>query len=214
MIDIIPQLLRSSPWNGTVPSQQQRTRWTKQRRSGYGLKWCLWWGDTARIYYLRTFANLEPGSVKIYCSLRPSKCLDTLVPRSSQMVKDFLEPVFFSKAKVGMKLRAFARQVCFPIEINFHSEWADWTTQQPPMCNQGIQYQMDNPEPCSPWQKSAENLIRIIKGKCKRRTVCRRIPKNCWSFGLRWEAEIYSSTSYKSGTTGMERINGDTIDIS
>ena len=41
-----------------------------------------------------------------------------------------------------------------------------------------------------------------------------RIPKTCWSFGLVQEAEIYSCTSYKGVTTGMERITGDTIDTS
>ena len=40
------------------------------------------------------------------------------------------------------------------------------------------------------------------------------IPKNCWSFGLVWEADMYYHTLYKVGTTGMGRITGDTIDIS
>ena len=44
--------------------------------------------------------------------------------------------------------------------------------------------------------------------------VCRRIPKKYQSFRLVWEAEIYSRTSYRGGTTGEELITADTIDIS
>ena len=68
-----------------------------------------------------------------------------------------------------------------------------------------------NSESWSPWKNRANNLIIIIKEEWKQRTVRRRIPKNFWSFGLAWEAEIYSHTLYKGGTTGMERITVDTI---
>ena len=44
--------------------------------------------------------------------------------------------------------------------------------------------------------------------------VLRRITKNCWSFGLVWESDIYYISSYKGGNTGTERITGETIDIS
>ena len=70
-----------------------------------------------------------------------------------------------------------------------------------------------NSEPYSPWQNCAENLIGLIKGKWKRGTVRWIIQKNCWSFVLVWEPDIYSCTSYKDGTTGMELITSDTIDI-
>ena len=44
--------------------------------------------------------------------------------------------------------------------------------------------------------------------------VRRLILKNCLSFGLVWEDGIYSHTLYKGDTRGMERISGETIDIS
>ena len=39
-------------------------------------------------------------------------------------------------------------------------------------------------EPYSPWQNQAENTLGIIKAKCKRRRIRRRIPKRCWDFGI------------------------------
>ena len=71
-----------------------------------------------------------------------------------------------------------------------------------------------NIEPYSPWQNKAENAIGIIKAKAKRRRIRRRVPKRCWDFGLVWEAEIYCRTAGKDGRTAMERITGDTPDIS
>ena len=114
-----------------------------------------------------------------------------------------------------MALRAFARQVGIPNELHFDIA-AD---QMGPHINfqraiREFRFEWINSEPCSPWQNCADNLIGIIKGKWKLRTVRRRTPKNYWSFGLVWEADIYSHTSYKGGTTGMELITGDTIDIS
>ena len=82
------------------------------------------------------------------------------------------------------------------------------------MYNQGMQYLMEKSRTLLTLADFTESLIVIIKGKWKQRTFCRRITRNCWSFGLVWEAEIYSRTSYKDGTTGMEHITGDTIDVS
>ena len=69
-------------------------------------------------------------------------------------------------------------------------------------------------EPYSPWQNKAENSIGIIKGKAKRRRIRRQIPRRCWDFGIVWESEIYCRTAGKDGRTALERITGDTTDIS
>jgi hypothetical protein len=69
-------------------------------------------------------------------------------------------------------------------------------------------------EPYSPWQNKAENVIGIIKGKAKRRRIRRRVPKRCWDFGLVWEAEIYCRTAGKDERTALERVTGDSTDIS
>ena len=36
----------------------------------------------------------------------------------------------------------------------------------------------------SPWQNKFESVIKIIKGKAKRRRVQRKIPKRVWDFGM------------------------------
>jgi hypothetical protein len=69
-------------------------------------------------------------------------------------------------------------------------------------------------EPFSPWQNKAESGIRIIKAKCKRLMVTRKVPKRIWDFALVWIAQIYSRTEMKHGRTGFEVITGDTPDIS
>ena len=41
-----------------------------------------------------------------------------------------------------------------------------------------------------------------------------KVLERFWSFGLFWEAKIYSQTLYKDGHTGMEHLIGDRVDIS
>ena len=69
-------------------------------------------------------------------------------------------------------------------------------------------------EPHSPWQNKAEGQIRIVKGRALRRAARRRVPKRLWDYGLVYEAQIYSRTAGTDGRTGMERLTGDTPDIS
>ena len=69
-------------------------------------------------------------------------------------------------------------------------------------------------EPYSPWQNKAKGNIKIVKDKAKRRRIRRQIPKRVWDFGMVWEAEIYTRTAGKDGRTALERITGDTPDIS
>ena len=102
---------------------------------------------------------------------------------------------FFSKDEVGMELRSFTRRLGIPNELHF-----DGADEQMGY-HRNFQYDIRefriewrNSESCSPWQNRANNLIIIIKEEWKQRTVLRRILKNFWSFGLAWEAEIYSHT--------------------
>jgi hypothetical protein len=69
-------------------------------------------------------------------------------------------------------------------------------------------------EPKSPWQNKCENIIGVIKKRAKGRRIRRRIPQCVWDFGIVWECEIYSRTANKEGRTGIERVTGDTADIS
>ena len=121
----------------------------------------------------------------------------------------------FSKAEVGMAHRAFKRQVGITNELHFDRASEQMGPHSNLQCDiREFRIEWRNPEPCSPWQNRADNMIGTIKGKWKRRTVLWRIPKNCWSFRLVWESEIYSRTLYKCGTTWTKCITGDTIDIS
>ena len=69
-------------------------------------------------------------------------------------------------------------------------------------------------EPHYPWQNKAKSVIKIIKGKSKRRIVQRNIPMRVWDFGMVWESEIYSHNAGKDGCPALERLTDDTIDIS
>ena len=69
-------------------------------------------------------------------------------------------------------------------------------------------------EPYSPQQNKSESVIKIIKVKANRIIVHSNIPKRFWDFGMVWEAEIYSHTLVKDGRPDLERLTGDTIDIS
>ena len=70
-------------------------------------------------------------------------------------------------------------------------------------------------EPYSQWQNRAENSVGKLKARWKRRMVRRRVPSRVWDYGLVYEAEIMSRmASGYDGRTGMERITGDTCDIS
>ena len=69
-------------------------------------------------------------------------------------------------------------------------------------------------EPYYPWQNKSESVIKIIKGKAKRRRVQSNKPKMVWYFGMVWEAEIYYRISGKDGRPSLERLTEYTIDIS
>lgn len=70
-------------------------------------------------------------------------------------------------------------------------------------------------EPFTPEQNAAEKSVRIIKSRWKWLMVRKRVPKRLWDMAMVWVAQIYSRTaSFNDGRTGMERITGDTCDIS
>lgn len=69
-------------------------------------------------------------------------------------------------------------------------------------------------EPHSPWQNKCENIIGVIMKKAKARRVRRRIPNQVWDYQIVWECQIYTRTCHNGKDTGLERLTGDTIDIS
>ena len=69
-------------------------------------------------------------------------------------------------------------------------------------------------EPYSPWKNKAESVIKTIKGESKRRRDQRNTHHRIRDSGMVWEAEIYYCTAGKYGHPSLERVTGDTIDIS
>jgi hypothetical protein len=70
-------------------------------------------------------------------------------------------------------------------------------------------------EPYTPKQNFAERMIGELKRKWKHCMVTRSIPSRLWDYGFVYEAEIMSRTARGSeGRTGIERLTGDSIDIS
>ena len=70
-------------------------------------------------------------------------------------------------------------------------------------------------EAMSQWQNKAEKVIGELKKRWIRRKVERNIPGRLWDYGLKWDSEIMSRTDRGPlGRTGVERISGNTPDIS
>ena len=69
-------------------------------------------------------------------------------------------------------------------------------------------------KPYYPWENKSESVIKIIKGESKRRRVRRNIPKRFWDFGTVWGVGIYFHTAGNDGRPALERLTGDTVDIS
>jgi hypothetical protein len=58
-------------------------------------------------------------------------------------------------------------------------------------------------------------MIGELKRRWKHHMVVRNVPSRLWDYGLRYEAEIMSRTARgPEGRTGIERITGDSVDIS
>ena len=120
-----------------------------------------------------------------------------------------------SKAQAGQMLTAFTQDVGIPNELVMDgaSEQTGPNTEMVKEIRRK-QIKVHITEPYSPWQNKAENAIGIIKSKHNNRMIKRSVPKVFWDFGLVWESEIYSRTTGKDGIVPLERLTGDTIDIS
>ena len=69
-------------------------------------------------------------------------------------------------------------------------------------------------ETYSPWQNIAEKLTGKVKEKCSQRMVNRQVPTRLWDYGLVFEYQNISITRGKGGRTPLEKVTGDTPDIS
>ena len=120
-----------------------------------------------------------------------------------------------SKSEAGQALNALTRDIGVPNTIirDGSLEQAGKATEFTKTMKR-FNIESRTTEPYTPRQNRAENVIGIIKGKAKRRRVKRNVPRRLWDYGIVWEAEIYSRTAGKDGRPALEKLLGDTIDIS
>ena len=71
-----------------------------------------------------------------------------------------------------------------------------------------------NTEPYSPWQNRAEDAIKRIKGRWKRSRRTTGCHRRLWDYGMRHEAELLARIAGPDGRTPIEKVTGETPDIS
>ena len=121
-----------------------------------------------------------------------------------------------SKAQAGEALRGLAEDIGVPNEIvcDGAAEQVGPRSDFYKTVNY-LRMRIKRTEPYSPWQNNAESAIRELKKRWKHRMATKRIPRRLWDYGLVYESEIMSRTARGDDKrTGIERITGDTPDIS
>ncbi|GFH56846.1 hypothetical protein CTEN210_13322 [Chaetoceros tenuissimus] len=120
-----------------------------------------------------------------------------------------------SKSDCGDSLQELCSQVGVPRELHRDNapEMSGSETSFMKLCRSN-KIISSYTEPHSPWQNKCENIIGVIMKKAKARRVRRRIPNKVWDYQIVWECQIYSRTCHNGKDTGLERLTGDTIDIS
>ena len=163
--------------------------------------------------------RLKRLNTRMYGDTLFAECKSAMGNNCAQLFTDgkmvYVDPMT-SKKYAGEALRKLARDVGIPntlVTDGAGEQDGDNTEFQIALKDLRIDYRRT--EPYSPWQNRAEDLVKIVKSKWKRRAIKKRIPRKFWDFGLLiWEAEIYSRTVDQTGRTPLEQITGDTIDIS
>ena len=121
-----------------------------------------------------------------------------------------------SKREAGRALRSFIHDFGIPKTMSFDGskeQTGPGTEFQKLLIHYHIKDHTSEPE--TPNQNRAEDSIREIKRRWKRRIMKRRVPKRVWDFAVTWEAEILSRMCrHNNDYTGFERLTGDTVDIS
>ena len=121
-----------------------------------------------------------------------------------------------SKSQAGDALKAVAEDIGIPNEIvvDGAAEQVGPKSEFMKTVNY-LRTKIKQTEPYSPWQNQAESAIRELKKRWKHRMSTNKIPRRLWDYGLVYESEIMSRTARgEDKRTGIERITGDTPDIS
>jgi hypothetical protein len=144
-------------------------------------------------------------------SLRQNKCAQVFAGEGYAWVHPMI-----SKSEAGTALKAFAEDVGVPNRLTVDGA-SEQVGPKSAFYKQALflQTKLMQTEPYTQRQNFAENTIGRLKRKFKQRMTKLNVPKRLWDYGYVWEAEILSRTA--SGPdlrTGVERITGDTPDIS
>jgi hypothetical protein len=131
--------------------------------------------------------------------------------------EDFVKVIpMKSKAHAGRALTEFAEDVGVPLQIvaDGAAELSGGNTEFMQEIRR-LHILLRHTEPHTPRQNFAERIIGELKRKWRQRMAMRTIPSRLWDYGLIYESEIMSRMA--RGTerrTGVERLTGDTVDIS
>ena len=121
-----------------------------------------------------------------------------------------------SKSEAGTSLGTLCEEVGVPNTIIFDNaaeQCGPKTKFMNIIRNQDIRWR--STEPYSPWQNRAEDAIREVKRKMKRRQANKQVPPRVWDYLLIYECDIISRT-VRGGDdrTPYEQVTGETPDIS
>jgi hypothetical protein len=121
-----------------------------------------------------------------------------------------------SRKDIGKTLQHFVEDVGVPDELVFDGA-AEHTGKNTEFQSNAryFKIKLRQTEAATPRQNRAELAIRELKKKWRDRVVRLKVPFRLWDYALVYEAEIMSRTARgQSKRTGMERVTGNTPDIS
>ncbi len=211
---VSPDLL-AKKWGCGLTTAQNTLKYTTQRgvRSAIGPLTRRYRTDLLQLHYRRLNTSFYTDTMFSKTkSLKGYTCCQIFTDSKGFI---WAEPMK-TKGDAGNALRKFIQDVGIPNKLIY-----DGSKEQ---CGQGTVFQKTivknqirdhTTEPETPNQNRAEDSIRECKRRWKQRLIKRRVPKRVWDFGIVWESEILSRMCRHNNTfSGMERITGDTQDIS
>ena len=164
--------------------------------------------------------NLTRLNTTFYSDTMFAKCTSLNGNAVAQVFTDgqgyyHAEPLV-SKAQAGEALDSFAATVGVPnvmVTDGAMEQTGPNSHFQKSLKRMGVLHKTT--EPYSQWQNRAEAGIHDIKKKWSRRMIRKGVPRKLWDYGIVYECEIMSRTAKgKAGRTGLERLTGNTTDIS
>ena len=124
-----------------------------------------------------------------------------------------------TKKKAGQALKEFCHEFGIPFHLTFDGskeQTKRGTEFMKTVRHYGIEHHISEPNMHN--QNPVEGVIREIRKKWYRTMIRRRVPKQLWDYGMVWCSEImsmtYSSAGELTGSIPLEKVTGETPDIS